>query len=120
MADAEAERHVREVRQGGDAFVSAYRRLRFTCPGRRRSFLDRFRTGADAHRPDPGSLHTRQIEWAEFKGTRMTCRAATCVDCQHPIVNVVGPIWGVRMHDDTDSEEAWAKAVDAGDPEATR
>jgi hypothetical protein len=96
------------------AVVTAYNELRFTCPARHRSFLDRFRICVDGHRPDPATLHTRQIEWSEFRGHRMTCSAATCVDCGLPIVNMVATIWGVRMHDEHDQEQEWADTVNAG------
>lgn len=91
--------------------MSPYIELRFSCRFRHRSFLDRFRIGADGHRPDPETMHYRQVEWREFKGTRMPVPAARCIDCHTPIVNAVANLWSVRMYDSADAEEAFAASV---------
>lgn len=94
--------------------MSTYSTLRFTCPERHRSFLDRFRIPTpNGHRPAPGSLHTRQIEWAEFRGSPMPCAAARCMDCGLPIVSFIAGQWGVRMHDDHESEARFTYALGA-------
>ena len=95
--------------------MNAYSTLRFTCPNRHRSFLDRFRIPTpDGHRPTLLSRHNRQVEWAEFRGTRMCVAAGRCVDCDLPIVSFIAGQWGVRMHDDHEGEQAFADALNAG------